>query len=114
MAISFFVGESPSTVLDTIEGKLVLMSWLRGVLLFFLLVVDRAVHACFHEVVVFLCFFRKGTKMLYVLPHNAMGLVEVHVIHRRILLLLRFNLITCYYTKSMVRLGKIGGRKKYR
>ena len=94
------MGESSSTVLDTIEGKLVLMGWLRGVLLFFLLVVDRAVHACFHEVVVSLCFFRKGTKMLYVLPHNAMGLVEVHVIHRRILLLLRFNLITCYYRKK--------------
>ena len=100
MTIRFFVGESSPTVLDTIEGKLVLMGWLRGVLLFFLLVVDRAVHACFHEVVVSLCFFRKGTKMLYVLPHNAMGLVEVHVIHRRILLLLRFNLITCYYRKK--------------
>ena len=81
-------------------------------LLFFLFVVDRAIHACFHEVVVSLCFFRKGTEMLYVLPHNAMGLVEMHVIHRRILLLLRFNLITCYYRKRIIKLGKIGERNK--
>ena len=37
---------------------------------------------------------------MQILPHNALGLVELLVIHRRILLLLRFNLMTCYYKRN--------------